>query len=45
MIRGVACSQTRRRGHPFRIHGTEGTIRRCVLGQDFVTLEKEGVFI
>src|SRR5262249_50766622 len=32
MIRGLGCSETQQRGHPFWIHGTEGTIRGSVLG-------------
>ena len=44
MIRGVGCAETRRRGHPFWIHGTDGTIRGSALGNDFVELEKDGVF-
>ncbi|MSP12295.1 MAG: Gfo/Idh/MocA family oxidoreductase [Chloroflexi bacterium] len=43
MIRGVGCSQTRHRGHPFWIHGTEGTLRGSVLGNDYVELERDGV--
>lgn len=44
MIRGVGCAQTQKRGHPFWIHGAEGTIRGSVLGSDFVELEQDGVF-
>ncbi|GAB4110725.1 MAG: Gfo/Idh/MocA family oxidoreductase [Roseiflexaceae bacterium] len=44
MIRGVGCAETRRSGHPFWIHGSEGTIRGNVLGaEDFVELERDGV--
>ena len=43
MIRGVGCANTRRTGHPFWIHGADGTIRGSALGQDFVELEKDGV--
>lgn len=44
MIRGVGCAETRRGGHPFWIHGTEGVIRGSVLGtEDFVELERDGV--
>ncbi|MFQ5796401.1 MAG: Gfo/Idh/MocA family protein [Candidatus Bipolaricaulia bacterium] len=43
MIRGVGCAETRKRGHPFWIHGTEGTVRGSV-GADFVELEKDGIF-
>jgi predicted dehydrogenase len=43
VLRGIGCSTTRQRGHPFWIHGTEGTIRGSVLGSDFVELEKDGV--
>jgi len=39
MIRGIGCAETYRRGHPFWIHGTEGTIRGSVLGEEFVELE------
>jgi predicted dehydrogenase len=42
MIRGVGCAETGRPGHPFWIHGTEGTIRGSVLGQDYVELERGG---
>ncbi len=44
MIRGVGCSGTQRRQHPFWIHGTEGTIRGSALGCDYVELERNGVF-
>jgi predicted dehydrogenase len=45
MIRGISCSTTKQRGHPFWIHGTEGTIRGNVLGvADFVELERDGAF-
>jgi predicted dehydrogenase len=44
LIRGVGCSETQQRGHPFWIHGTVGTIRGNVLGvADFVELERDGV--
>ena len=43
MIRGIGGAETKKRGHPFWIHGTEGTIRGSVLGNDFVELEKDGV--
>lgn len=44
LIRGVGCAETRQNGHPFWIHGTEGTIRGSVLGAaDFVELEHNGV--
>lgn len=43
LIRSAGCSATRRRGHPFWIHGTAGTIRGSVLGSDFVELEKDGI--
>jgi len=43
MIRGVGCAETKKGGHPFWIHGREGTIRGSVqLGTDFVELEREG---
>jgi len=45
MIRGIGCAQTQRGGHPFWIHGTEGTIRGSVLGCDYVELEKDGVLL
>jgi predicted dehydrogenase len=45
MIRGIGCSETRKRGHLFWIHGSTGTIRGSVLGGDFVELEKDGVSI
>jgi predicted dehydrogenase len=44
LIRGVSCAQTHA-GHPFWIHGTEGTIRGdvdCKSG-DYVELEKNGL--
>ena len=44
LIRGVGCAQTQQRGHPFWIHGAEGTIRGSVLGNDDVELERDGVF-
>src|SRR5690606_27415334 len=46
MIRGAACSETRVNGHPFWIHGSQGTIRGSVLGAaDFVELERDGAFV
>jgi predicted dehydrogenase len=39
LIRGVGVADTRRGGHPFWIHGTRGTIRGSVLGEDYVELE------
>lgn len=42
MIRGVGCANTRQPGHPFWIHGTEGTIRGSVLGNDFLEIERDG---
>lgn len=44
MIRGIGCSETVRRGHPFWIHGTAGTIRGSTLGNDFIEVEKDGIF-
>jgi predicted dehydrogenase len=44
IIRGVGCSTTKRNGHPFWVHGSEGTIRGSALGQDFIELEKNGVY-
>lgn len=38
-VRGPGVSTTRREGHPFWIHGSEGTIRGSVMGSDFVELE------
>ena len=43
MMRGIGCAEARKGGHPFWIHGTDGTIRGSVLGGDFVELEKDGV--
>ncbi len=43
MMRGIGCAETRKGGHPFWIHGTDGTIRGSVLGGDFVEMEKDGV--
>jgi predicted dehydrogenase len=43
VVRGVACAH-KHCGHPFWIHGTEGTIRGnvdCVAG-DFVEIERDG---
>jgi len=45
MVPGVGCSETTRPRQPFWIHGTEGTIRGSVLGEDFVELEKNGHFV
>jgi hypothetical protein len=43
LIRGIGCSETAQRGHPFWIHGTAGTIRGNVLGvADYVELERDG---
>jgi predicted dehydrogenase len=44
MLRGIGCSETKQGSHPFWIHGTEGTIRGSVLGDDYVELEKDGLF-
>ena len=44
-VRGVGCSETSRPSQPFWIHGTEGTIRGSVLGEDFVEIEKDGHFV
>lgn len=43
MIRAIGGAETRQNAHPFWIHGTEGTIRGSVLGQDYVELERDGV--
>lgn len=43
LIRGVGVAQTGHAGHPFWIHGTEGTIRGSVLGEDYVELETGGI--
>jgi predicted dehydrogenase len=43
MIRGVSCANSERQGHPFWIHGTEGTVRGSTLGNDFVELERDGM--
>ena len=43
-IRGIGCSETGSKGHPFFIHGTEGTIRGSVLGQDRIEIERNGQF-
>lgn len=43
LIRGVGVAATRRGGHPFWIHGTRGTIRGSVLGEDYLELETNGV--
>jgi predicted dehydrogenase len=42
LIRSIGGAQTRHSGHPFWIHGTRGTIRGSVLGQDFVEVETGG---
>jgi predicted dehydrogenase len=42
MIRGVGCAETGIKGHPFWIHGSEGTIRGSVLGNDWIELEQQG---
>ncbi len=43
MVRGAGHAETAAPGHPFWIHGTRGTIRGTVLGDDFVELELGGV--
>lgn len=44
MIRGVGCAETKKGGHPFWIHGREGTIRGSVqLGTDFVEVERKSM--
>jgi predicted dehydrogenase len=43
MIRAIGCAETRCASHPFWIHGSDGTIRGKVLGQDYVELEHNGV--
>jgi predicted dehydrogenase len=45
MIRGVGCANTKLSGHPFWVHGTQGTIRGSVLGRDYVELEQDGTTI
>ena len=40
MIRGAGYARTNKPGHPFWIHGTEGTIRGSALGNNFVELDK-----
>lgn len=42
-IRGVGGVETAQPGHPFWIHGSEGSIRGSALGNDFVELERDGV--
>lgn len=45
MIRSVGCSSTAAGGHPFWIHGSQGTIRGSVLGaSDWVELDRGGAF-
>lgn len=44
MIRGVGGAETSQGRYPFWIHGTEGTIRSSIRGQDSVELEKDGIF-
>jgi predicted dehydrogenase len=44
-IRGAGCSNSLQPGHPFWIHGSEGTLRGAVLNSkrsDFLQLEKDG---
>jgi predicted dehydrogenase len=43
LIRGIGCAETARPGHPFWIHGSTGTIRGSVLGEDYIELEKDGL--
>ncbi len=45
LLRGINCTPTRQNGHPFWLHGSEGTIRGSTLGNDFLELERAGVFI
>jgi len=42
MIRSIGGAETARQGHLFWVHGTAGTIRGSVLGNDFVELERNG---
>ena len=42
MIRSAGTAITRRGSHQFWIHGSSGTIRGSVLGQDFVEVERDG---
>lgn len=44
LIRSIGGTPTKRAGHPFWIHGTEGTIRGSALGNDFIELEHNGIF-
>ena len=44
MLRGLNYTPTSRAGHPFWIHGTEGTIRGSTLGNDFLEVERDGAF-
>ena len=44
MIRSLGGPETSREGHPFWVHGTAGTIRGSVLGNDHVELERGGAF-
>ncbi len=44
LIRCIGGTETRHPGHPFWIHGTEGTIRGSNLGNDFIELERDGIF-
>ncbi|GCE15183.1 Gfo/Idh/MocA family protein [Tengunoibacter tsumagoiensis] len=43
-IHCIGGTETSRQGHPFWLHGTQGTIRGCALGNDFIELERDGVF-
>ncbi len=43
LIRGVGCARMVSDGHPFWIHGSEGTIRGSVRGDEFLVLERDGV--
>jgi predicted dehydrogenase len=44
LIRCIGGTETKRAGHPFWIHGTEGTIRGSTLGNDFIELEHDSIF-
>jgi predicted dehydrogenase len=43
-IRSIGAVETSRHGHPFWVHGSEGTIRGSILGNDWLELERDGQF-
>ena len=45
VIRGAGNEPAPDQGHPFFVHGTEGTIRGSVLNRDFVELERDGATV